>query len=219
MLAVPITMQVPTDGAKTAVDRLDLLGVDLARTIFAPHAAAIGAGTQHFALVMAHNHRTDRDHHRRQIGADSGHDLCGQRLVTAADHHDRVHRLRADHLLGIHRHQIAKIHRGRIREALGDGNGREHHRHGAGQHDAALHRLDQLRNIAVAGIVVAVGVGDADDGALQRVIGIAHCLDEGLTQEQRKPGIAVAGQPLLETLGHFVLSVRFLSENSCASGT
>src|SRR3954467_1160130 len=41
------------------------------------------------------------------------------------------------------------------------------------QHHAALHRLDDLRDVAVAGIVVAVGIGNADDRAVQRVIGIA----------------------------------------------
>ncbi len=52
-------------------------------------------------------------------------------------------------------------------------------------------------DIAVAGIVVAVGVGDADDRAVERVVGIAHRLDEGLAQEQREARIAVTGQPLV----------------------
>ena len=65
----------------------------------------------------------DRRHHLRRRG-----------LVAAADQHHRIHRQRADHLLGVHRHQIAQEHRGRIGEALVDRDGREHHRHGAGQH-------------------------------------------------------------------------------------
>ena len=60
---------------------------------------------------MPDHHRPNRDNDRRQIGRDRCHDLRRQGLVAAADHHDRVHRLGADHLLGIHRHQIAQIHR------------------------------------------------------------------------------------------------------------
>ncbi len=39
VLAVPITMQVPTDGARPAVDGVDLRLVDFAGAVFAPHAA------------------------------------------------------------------------------------------------------------------------------------------------------------------------------------
>ena len=58
-------------------------------------------------------------------------------------------------------------------EALVDRDGREVHRQPAGQHDAALHRLDQLGHVAVAGVVVAEGVGDADDRPVERVVGVA----------------------------------------------
>ena len=44
----------------------------------------------------------------------------------------------------------------------------------AGQHDAALHRLDQVGHVAVAGVVVAEGVGDADDRPVERVVGVAR---------------------------------------------
>ena len=183
-----------------AVDGLDLDVVDFAGAVFAPQPPAIGAGAEHLALVMTDHHRPDRNHHGRQIGGDRRHDLRRQGLVAAADHDHRVHRLGADHLLGIHRHQIAQVHRGRMRKAFGDRDGREHHRHRARQHHAALHRLDDLRHVAVAGIVVAVGVGDADDRAVQRVVGIAHRLDEGLAQEQRKPGIAITRQSLAKSV-------------------
>ena len=191
-----------------AVDGFDLVLVDFAGAVFAPQPPAIGAGAQHLALVMPDHHRPDRNDDRRQVGADRGHDLRRQGLVAAADHDDRVHRLGADHLLGVHRHQIAQIHRGRMRKAFGDRDGREHHRHRAGQHHAALHRLDDLRHVAVAGIVVAVGVGDADDRPVERVVGIAHRLDEGLAQEQRKAGVAVARQSLAKSVSHFLVPYR-----------
>ncbi len=185
-----------------AIDRLDLVAVDFTGAVFRPQPPAIGAGPQHLALVMPDHHRPDRDHHGRKVRADRGHDLRRQCLVAAADHHHRIHRLGADHLLGIHRHQVAQIHRGRKRKALGNGDGRKHHRHRTGQHDAALHRLDDVRHVAVAGTVIAVGVGDPHDRPVQRVVGIAHRLDKGLAQEQRKPGIAVTGQTLAQSVGH-----------------
>jgi hypothetical protein len=48
----------------------------------------------------------------------------------------------------------------------------------------------------MAGVVVAEGVGDADDGPLECVVGVAHGLDEGFTEEEREASVAVAGQPL-----------------------
>ena len=81
-------------------------------------------------------------------------------------------------------------------EALADGDGREDHGQTTGQHDAALHAFDEVGDIAMAGVVVAEGVGDADDGPLERIVGVAHGLDERLTEEEREAGVAVAGQPL-----------------------
>jgi hypothetical protein len=46
----------------------DLCLVDFAGAEFGPQAAAIGAGPQHLALVMADHHRPHRNDHGRQIG-------------------------------------------------------------------------------------------------------------------------------------------------------
>ena len=136
--------------------------------------------------------RTDR----REVGAGGGHDLRGEGLVAAADEDDGIHGLRRHHLLGVHRHQVAEEHGGGMGEALADGDGREDHGQTTGEHDAALHAFDEVGDIAVAGVVVAEGVGDADDGALERIVGVAHGLDERLAEEEREAGVAVAGQPL-----------------------
>src|SRR5215471_13745291 len=63
----------------------------------------------------------------------------------------------------------------------------------------------------MAGIVVAVGVGDADDRPVQRVVGIAHRLDEDLAQEQRKACVAVTCQSLAQSVGHFLFPLTQLS--------
>ena len=56
-------------------------------------------------------------------------------------------------------------------------------------------------HVAMAGIVVAEGVGDADDRPIERVIGVAAGLDEGLAQEQREAGIAIVGEALTQPGG------------------
>src|SRR6202021_897075 len=75
----------------------------------------------------------------------------------------------------------------------------------ARQHDAAVRALDQIGNIAVAGIVVALRIRDADDRPVERIVGIAHRLDEGLAQKQREAGVAVAGQSLTQPFGHSIV--------------
>ena len=93
---------------------LDLGLVHLAGAMLRPEPPAIRAGAEHLALVMADHHRTGRHHDRGLVGRDRAHHLRRQRLVAAADHHHGVHRLRAHHLLGVHRHQVAHVHRGRL---------------------------------------------------------------------------------------------------------
>ena len=81
-------------------------------------------------------------------------------------------------------------------EAFADGDGWEDHGQTTCQHDTALHAFDEVRNIAMAGVVVTEGVSEADDGPLERIVGVAHGLDERLAEEEREAGVAVAGQPL-----------------------
>ena len=204
VLAVPITMQVPTDGASRPLTA-SISSPSMRPPRKSPHRRRQSVQAPSVSpLVVADQHRPDRNEDRRHVGRRRGHHLRRQRLVAAADQHHRIHRLRAHHLLGVHRHQVAQEHAGRIGERLVDRDRRELHRQAAGQHHAALDRLDQLGHVAVAGVVVAEGVGDADDRPLQRVVGIAHRLDEGLAQEQREVGVAVRRQASLHSLrrGH-----------------
>ena len=81
-------------------------------------------------------------------------------------------------------------------EALADGDRWKDHGQATGQHDAALHAFDKVGDIAMAWVVVTESVGDADDGPLERIVGVAHGLDERLAEEEREAGVAVAGQTL-----------------------
>ena len=183
------------DGGNQLVVDLDHFGfIDLAGAEASPHATAIGAGAKALALVVAGFHWPRGQEDRGNFARGGSHDLGGQGLVTSPDQHDAVHRLGADHFLGFHRHQIAEVHRGRRGETLVNGDGRKDHGQRAIEHDAALHRFDQLRDVAVAGIVVGIGIGNADDRPIEGVVGIAHGLDECLAQKQGEPLIAIAGQ-------------------------
>ena len=110
-----------------------------------------------------------------------------------------VHRLSADHLFRVDRHQVAQEHRRRVGERLVDRHDRELDRQRARQHHAALHRLDDVGDVAIAGVEAGERVGDADERTVQRVVRIAHRLDESLAQEQREPLAAVRREALLHT--------------------
>jgi hypothetical protein len=59
----------------------------------------------------------------------------------------------------------------------------------------------------MAWIVVTIRVGDANDRPIQRVVGIAHRLDERFAQKQRKTGVAIAGQSLAKSISHLAYLV------------
>ena len=105
-------------GGELAFDLVDFLVVDRAGAILRPEAAAIGAGAQPFAAMAAGHHRPADQHHRRLVGRHRAHQLRRHGLVAAAHQHDRVHRLRAHHFLGVHRHQVAEFQAGRVEERL-----------------------------------------------------------------------------------------------------
>ena len=200
VLAVPITEQVPTLATSWSFTLHDFVGIDLLCPIPGPEAAAIGARTDAFRAVRSREHRAGHQRNGRHAGGSGAHQLRGHRLVAAADEHHGVHRLRTDHLLGVHRHQVAHVHARRLGEALVDRDGREFHRQSACKHDAALHRLDELVGVAVARVIGAAGVGDSDHEAVQRIVGVPGALDEGLAQEDGKAEVAVAGQALVHAL-------------------
>ncbi len=122
-----------------------------AGAVLAPEAAAVGAGAQDLALEVADQHgpgRSAGSPGRSALAAAMS--WAGTVLSQPPISTTESHRLGADHLLGVHRHEVAQEHAGGMGEALVDRDGREDHGQRAGQHDAALHRLDQVGHVAVA---------------------------------------------------------------------
>ncbi|MNS53029.1 hypothetical protein D3C72_857720 [compost metagenome] len=195
-------------GDQLVVDVGDLGRVDLVGAVAAPVAAAVGAGADPFATVRAGQHRPRDQLNGGHAGGRRAHQLGGHGLVAAADQHHGVHGLRADHFLGVHGHEVAQVHAGGLREALVHRNGREVHGQAARQHDAALDGFDQLRRVAVAGVVAAARVDDADDRTGQGVVGQAGALDERLAQEQRKALVAVVREPARHALRGGAVAIK-----------
>ena len=89
--------------------------------------------------------------------------------------HRAVGRIGAQRLLGLHRQEVAIHHRRRLLKRLGQRHRRQFNRKAARLPYAALHLLDPLLEMGVAGIDVAPGVDDRDH-RLPGIIGaiIAH---------------------------------------------
>ena len=104
--------------------------------------------------------RARRTHQERRRG-----------LVAAAHEDCPVEGVGAEYLLGVHREQVPVEHRRRLLEGLRErGHG---HLDGipTGLPDAALYRLGTLAQVHVAGVDVAPGVEDPDDGLAGELLG------------------------------------------------
>ena len=176
------------------VGAIEIRPVERAGAVGRPQPPAVGAGAEPRALVLAGQHRADIDDDRRHVGGDRAHQFGRDGLVAAADQHHGVERQRLDHLLDVHRHQVAQQHRGRERERLVQRHGREHERQRAGHAHAARDRLGDLRRGLVAGVEVGGGGQDADDRPVERLVGEARALQEAAPQEQRELLVAILGE-------------------------
>ena len=186
-----------------ALHRGNFFGVDIAGAIARPIAPAIGAGAKPLAVMAARHHRPGDESDRRAAGRHRAHELRRHGLVAAAHQHDGVHRLRAHHLLGVDRHQVAVFQAGRREKDLAERDGREFDRQRAGRQHAALHRVEQLGKVPVAIVEARRRVGDADHRLFQHGARQAHRLRERAPQIERKVAVAVVGEPVLEAaFGH-----------------
>ena len=164
VLAVPITMQVPAVGASRPLTASISRRVDVAGAEVAPQAPAVGAGAEPSrpdrgrpASARSGRRSPERRPTPRAISC-AGIVLSQPPISTTAS--IGCARIISSVSIAIRLRRYMLVGMG---ERLVDRDRRELHRQPAGQHHAALDRLDQLRHVAVAGIEVAVGVGDADD--------------------------------------------------------
>ena len=173
------------------LDLVDFLVVNIAGAIARPVAAAVGAGAEPLAAMPSGHHRARDQRDRRPVGRHRSHKLCRHGLVATAHQHNRVHRLRADHLLGIDRHQVAILEAGRCQENFTERDGRKFQRQRAGGQHAALYGGEQFGKVTVTIVEVGPGIGDADHRLIQKSARIAHRLRERAAQITREVAITV----------------------------
>ena len=171
-------------GDQLVVHISDFFGVNFFGAELGPITTAIGAGTYAFTAVRAGQHGAGDELDGRQPGRGGSHQLGWHGFVATTDQHHGIHRLRLEHLFGVHRHQVAQEHAGGRGKTFMDADGGEIHRQAAGHEHPAFDSLDQLRRIAMAGVVGAAGVGNADHGAVQCLVGVTRAFDEGLAQKE-----------------------------------
>lgn len=148
--------------------------------------------------MTARHHRSRDEVQDGLVRRDAAHELRGRRLVAAANQHHGVARLRANHFLRVHAHEVAQVHARWAGKRLVQADGGKVHRQAAGELHAALDGVDELRHVGVARVEAAVRVDDADNGAGERVVAVAEGLDEDFAEEERKVRVAVRGEALSE---------------------
>jgi hypothetical protein len=117
----------------------------------------------------------------------------------------------ADHLLGVHGHQVAEQHAGGVQERLAQGDGRQLDGQPARLGDPPPHRRRQLPEAAMARIELAECVEDADDGLSHVLLVEAHLPHEGAPHEPGESRIPVVGQTLRNAFGCHVLKLLLVS--------
>ena len=160
--AVPMVMQWPGERAMPCSISCQSFSRDVAGAQLGPVFPGVRARAQRRAAPVAAQHRARGHEDRRQVHADRAHHQRRRGLVAAAHQHRAVGRIGAQQLLGLHRQEVAVHHGGRLLERLGQRHRRHFHREAARLPYAALHFLDALLEVGVAGIDVAPGVDDGD---------------------------------------------------------
>ena len=200
VLAVPITAHVPAVVAsRPSTCLISMASISPARNLAQKRRQSVQA-PRRSPLWRPGHHRARHELDRRTAGRRRAHQLRGHGLVAAADQHHRIHRLGADHLLHVHRHQVAEHHAGRVEEHLAQRDGRELARQAAGGQHAARHRLGELGHVAMAVVELARRDGDADDRLVQQLVGHAHRARHRAAQVAREVAIAVVREPAIQAL-------------------
>jgi len=164
VLAVPITIQVPTDGARRPLIQFSLGNVDDAARYLPPKAAAVGAGRR--GLQPCDGPPTMGPVGTTTAGRSTlaaAMTWAGRGLVTSTDQSPPASRgWKTNHFLGVHGHfRLAQEHGGGVAETFRrvEMVGEKHHGQSGPQQNARALRFRSRSGTCRAGIVVAEGVG------------------------------------------------------------
>ena len=146
------------------LDAIERCAIDLVATELRPEAPAVGTGAEALAIVARGQHRSRDEPDRGHAGRRSAHQLRGDGLVAAADQNNCVERLCPAHFLDVHRHEVAVHQARRMEEDLAERNRRKRERQATRGEHAALDRVDQLGEMAVAIVQIGSGACDPDRG-------------------------------------------------------
>ena len=156
------------------LDAIERRAIDFVAAELGPETPAIGTGTEPLAVVARGQHRSGDEPDRRHTGRRGAHQLRGHGLVAAADQNDRVQRLRPAHFLDVHRHQVAIHQTRRMEEDFTQGDRWKRERQATCGEYAALDRIDQLGEMAVAIVQIGSSARDADRGRCEQRRRVTH---------------------------------------------
>ena len=117
--------------------------------------------------------------------AGGAHERGGGGLVAVGEQDDAVEGVAADHLFGIHGGEVAVEHGCWAKVDFAEGDGGEFEGRAAGLEDAAFDGIGEGAEVAVAGVELAVGVADANEGAGHIGAVVAHGGGEGAVGQAR----------------------------------
>ena len=146
--AVPIVMQMPAERAMPPCTPSHSSSVMLPARRSSQYFQASEPEPSTLPGIVAAQHRAGGQEDHRHAGGERAHDQPRRGLVAAAHQHHAVERVRADHLLGLHRQHVAVEHRGRLGEAFVHRQRRQLDREAARLQHAALdvlHALGEVR--------------------------------------------------------------------------
>jgi hypothetical protein len=143
----------------------------------------------------------------RHVEARERHHAGGDGLVTADQHDHRVEQVAARHQLDRIRDHFTAHERGAHpfaahRDAVGDRDGVELERRGAGRAQARLDVRRQLAEVVVAGTDLDPGIRDADERTRQIVIGEAGGTEHRAGRGPARPVGQRGAPPLQRMRGH-----------------
>ncbi len=159
--------------------------IDISGATLRPIFCDVRTAAENFTAPITAKHRAGGNVNRRQIHADGAHQKCGRRFVATAHQNATVGRIGAQELLGFHREEIAVHHGGGFLKCFAERERGHLDWKTASLPDAALDIFGSFTQMAVAGIDVAPGVDNRDDG-LSSVVGLdaAHRSSAGTVAER-----------------------------------